>query len=220
MSAIVRTEAAVIQEIEQLHSEIGSILKKAVQESLPKAIRIGELLSEQKIALPHGEFTPWVEKNLSIGKRQAQRYMKVYNNRMLLSDYHGDFTSAIKFLSAPKDEKSDINDVFEENISSTTQESLNDTTSYSFSKLEQKRIQKYIERDGLTKEQAERIVANDHHEREEKKRKAAERKAAQELKRTSFSLRVPSELHKRAEQVASQRGVSLAELLTELLNKL
>ena len=49
-----------IDEIGQLHNEIIGHLKT----SLEKAIRIGELLSEQKDSLKHGEFIPWIKDNL------------------------------------------------------------------------------------------------------------------------------------------------------------
>jgi hypothetical protein len=47
-------------EIVALHDEV----VQSFRATLPKAIRIGELLIEQKAALKHGEFMPWIEANL------------------------------------------------------------------------------------------------------------------------------------------------------------
>ena len=69
-------------EIVSLHGEIEGLLKL----SLDKAIRIGELLSEQKANLLHGEFIPWVKANLPFTERTAQNYMKIYNQRALLKN--------------------------------------------------------------------------------------------------------------------------------------
>jgi hypothetical protein len=59
------------QEIVKLHNEIIDALKM----TLRKAIRIGELLTEQKQSLKHGEFAPWIKDNLPFTDRTAQMYM-------------------------------------------------------------------------------------------------------------------------------------------------
>jgi len=70
------------QEIRQLHNKIeGYILS-----SIDNALRIGELLSEQKKALKHGEFTVWVSDNLPFSVRTAQNYMRVYRNKSLMKN--------------------------------------------------------------------------------------------------------------------------------------
>ena len=66
-----------IDEISKLHGEIYGAFKT----SLEKAIRIGELLTEQKQNLRHGEFTSWVENNLPFSDRTAQIYMRLYSER-------------------------------------------------------------------------------------------------------------------------------------------
>lgn len=60
-------------EILRLHEEVSN----ALQTSLGKAIRIGELLTKQKAALKHGEFGPWA-KTLPFSQSTVNRYMKVY----------------------------------------------------------------------------------------------------------------------------------------------
>jgi len=60
-------------EIVQLHTEIVASVKKA--------IRIGQLLSEQKAEMAHGEFLPWIEKEMPFKKSIAELYMKCYEHR-------------------------------------------------------------------------------------------------------------------------------------------
>ncbi len=50
-------EKSRISEISQLHSEIAGYIKV----TLEKAIRIGELLAEQKAGMDHGTWLPWME---------------------------------------------------------------------------------------------------------------------------------------------------------------
>ncbi len=96
-----------IREIVTLHYEIGDHLKL----SLEKAIRIGQLLCEQKRSLEHGEFIPWVKDNLPFTERTAQRYMKLYNKRhMLKNDTVSHLSKAYRLLVAPK--TADILDYF------------------------------------------------------------------------------------------------------------
>lgn len=71
-----------VDEIIGLHSEICGLLKT----SLEKAVRIGELLSEQKASLPHGEFGAWIKANLPFTQRTAQNYMRLFDNREQLKN--------------------------------------------------------------------------------------------------------------------------------------
>ena len=68
--------------------------------SLEKAIEIGRLLAEQKAALAHGKFGPWVTENLPFSTRTARNYMRVYNERSRLkTETLSDLAGAYKFLS-------------------------------------------------------------------------------------------------------------------------
>lgn len=69
-----------IQKITELHEEIKTLMIN----SLEKAFTIGQLLEEQKKELPHGEFIPWIEKNLPFGDRTARNYITVYKNKDIL----------------------------------------------------------------------------------------------------------------------------------------
>ena len=70
-------EKSNIEEITKLHYEIYNSLKL----TLDKAIRIGELLVEQKGRLEHGKFIPWIHNNFLFSDRIARNYMRVFENR-------------------------------------------------------------------------------------------------------------------------------------------
>jgi hypothetical protein len=95
------------EEIRVLHGEILGSFKT----SLVKAIRIGELLTEQKDSLEHGDFIPWVEKNLPFSDRTARNYMRLYRERdRLKTESVSDLTSAYFLLTEPKDGPVQIQD--------------------------------------------------------------------------------------------------------------
>jgi hypothetical protein len=64
-------------EITALHEEIAGHLRT----SLEKAIRIGQLLCEQKSSLKHGEFGEWIKVSLPFTDRTARNYMRLYECR-------------------------------------------------------------------------------------------------------------------------------------------
>ncbi len=66
-----------IREINKLYQEIEAAGKVMID----KAIRIGELLSEQKASMKHGEWIPWVEENLPFDVREGQNYMRVFAHK-------------------------------------------------------------------------------------------------------------------------------------------
>jgi len=95
-----KAEVSRLQEITQLHNEIGGYLKM----SLEKAIRIGELLVEQKNSLKHGGFISWVKDNLPFTDRTARNYMGLYRERdRLKTETVSDLgvTGGYRMLTAP-----------------------------------------------------------------------------------------------------------------------
>ncbi|MHC4397402.1 MAG: DUF3102 domain-containing protein [Planctomycetota bacterium] len=91
-------EKSRISEIKAVYAELVGYLKT----SLPLAIRLGKLLTEQKGSMQHGEFTPWIEANLEFSDRTARYYMGFYRNRHLLkTEMVSDMKEARKLLSAP-----------------------------------------------------------------------------------------------------------------------
>jgi len=80
-----------VEEIKKLHKEIESTMKMTVE----KAIRIGELLAEQKSEMAHGEFLPWLEENIEFSERTARNYMRLYRYREKITDV-SDFGEAYR----------------------------------------------------------------------------------------------------------------------------
>jgi Protein of unknown function (DUF3102)/DNA N-6-adenine-methyltransferase (Dam) len=66
-----------ISEINSLHQEILG----AARTSLESAIRVGELLVQQKATLKHGDWLPWLEANIQFSRYTAANYMRVYDRR-------------------------------------------------------------------------------------------------------------------------------------------
>ena len=67
-------EISLSKELNELHKNIEGKLRSTVQ----NAIRVGELLTQAKDDLPHGEFLPWIEKNCIFKRITAFNYMRVY----------------------------------------------------------------------------------------------------------------------------------------------
>ena len=83
------------QEISTLHQEIVGHLKS----SLEKAVKIGELLTVQKSAIKHGEFTLWLKMNIPFTERTARNYMRLYRARdKLKAEIVSDLNQAYGFL--------------------------------------------------------------------------------------------------------------------------
>jgi hypothetical protein len=66
-------------EINRLHQ----LASKTAAEAVEHAKQAGELLIEVKAQLRHGQFYPWIDKNLTVSPRQAQRYMAVAQGKPL-----------------------------------------------------------------------------------------------------------------------------------------
>ena len=91
-----------IDEIKELHQKIGGYLRT----TLDGAIRVGELLQEQKAGLKHGAWLPWIKENLPFSERLARDYMRFYNRREELKTANlADLTDARKFISQSRSEK-------------------------------------------------------------------------------------------------------------------
>ena len=93
-------QATQVDRLKQLHGEIIGAARMA----LDKAIEAGGILHEVKAAMPHGEFTAWVETNAGFSIRTAQRYMKIYESREeIKNDSVSLLTGAHKMLTSPKE---------------------------------------------------------------------------------------------------------------------
>lgn len=88
-----------VREIVALHAEI----MDAMRVGLDKAIRIGELLTQEQAKLKHGQWLPWAKANLPFTDRTARNYIRVFENRERLKlESVSDLGSAYRLLSAPK----------------------------------------------------------------------------------------------------------------------
>jgi hypothetical protein len=65
------------QEIKRELAELSNAWKMTVQ----KAARIGQLLTEQKDFLGHGNFLPWLNNNFDMTDETARKYMKLFEYR-------------------------------------------------------------------------------------------------------------------------------------------
>jgi hypothetical protein len=85
-------------EINKLHEGITALAKRA----LGDAIKIGELLTQQKAKLKHGGWLPWVKGNLKFSYKTAERYMNLWERKDEL-DSESNLNDALRRLTKPKD---------------------------------------------------------------------------------------------------------------------
>ncbi|MEQ8321890.1 MAG: DUF3102 domain-containing protein [Rhodospirillales bacterium] len=77
MPDLTPADEPIIREINETYNKC----RRASFEALSLAIRCGDLLIEVKGKVPHGDWLSWVDKNLVIGHRQAQKLMRLATNR-------------------------------------------------------------------------------------------------------------------------------------------
>ncbi len=82
------------QEINRLHAELLEIPKRTIE----KAIRVGELLTQQKAKLQHGAWLPWLKENVDFGHAIASRYARLYERREEISHCEK-FSDAYRLLA-------------------------------------------------------------------------------------------------------------------------
>lgn len=68
-----------VNQINNLHQ----LAINSANEAVGYANQLGRLLTDIKVEIPHGSFTKWIEENLTISPRQAQRYMQAGNGKDL-----------------------------------------------------------------------------------------------------------------------------------------
>lgn len=107
-----------------------------MQDSLEKLSEIGKLLTEQKENTEHGKFTEWVEKNLPFGIRQAQKYMRLFENGNLLINANSNslleinsLEDSLKLISNPKGKSDSYNESKEHTEKANKKESGRDRIS-------------------------------------------------------------------------------------------
>ncbi len=76
----------------------------AARTTIQQAIRIGELLTAAKSKLAHGQWLPWVEKNLPFDRRTATNYMGIYQQREKWENVsHLNISDAYRLLASPRE---------------------------------------------------------------------------------------------------------------------
>jgi Protein of unknown function (DUF3102) len=101
----INSHSVSVKEIKKLH---GAIIH-AAKTSLDSAIRIGGLLTAIKDKLEHGQWIPWIEKNLPFSERAAQNYLRCFHEKDRLknatdADLPLSVSGALALLSAPETE--------------------------------------------------------------------------------------------------------------------
>ena len=66
-----------VQEINERHATMNRLTKDA----LANAIRIGELLTQQRNECKYGEWMPWLKANVQFADRTAEKYMRLYKHK-------------------------------------------------------------------------------------------------------------------------------------------
>lgn len=65
---------------DEIRNEL-ALLNHTLKMSVQKAIRIGELLTEQKEYVGHGKFVTWLDSNFDMGQASAYRFMKLFEHQ-------------------------------------------------------------------------------------------------------------------------------------------
>ena len=92
----------VTEQVTTLHNRIMGNLRR----SLEDAIKIGELLTQKKKELRHGEWGPWVRDNLPFSDQTARNYRKLYQHQEELKSKNVlDLSDAYKLVSSRGDKQ-------------------------------------------------------------------------------------------------------------------
>jgi len=92
-------ERSNVDRIIELHSQI----MQRARVSLEDAIKIGELLSDEKRKLEHGEWGKWINENVPFTASTAAAYMRLYQRKGELEEKGiTDLKSAYKFMTPAK----------------------------------------------------------------------------------------------------------------------
>lgn len=100
------TTTNIIEELHIAHEQ----LVGGLRDTFEAALEIGRLLTDQKASLAHGQFLPWLEKNVAfISESTCRRCMRLHRNREMLKSVNvTDLSSAYKLLAAPKKSDDDV----------------------------------------------------------------------------------------------------------------
>lgn len=104
MSEIVKAETTLVEIALEIRTEV-EYAERDFQSAVVHAIRAGELLTEAKAQVRHGEWLPWLEANFPASVRSAQGYMRLAaraEDAQALA--HLGIEGALKQLAAPRED--------------------------------------------------------------------------------------------------------------------
>lgn len=209
-----------VRDISTVTAEINVIRSNVQQVALNGAIEIGRRLVEAKGMLPHGEWTAWLERDAQFSVRQAQRFMKLFEeyggqqiglfggaNATSLADLP--YTKALKLLVIPEEERetfAEENDV--KNISNAELDRLIKERDEAKKQAEEQTVAYKLskaELDELIKDMASA-------ERDIKNAKAAEKAAVDSAEQAKAKAEKAEKAAKAAKDKLAAKEQELAEL--------
>jgi hypothetical protein len=111
MEATFSTPETIAQDINSTFWTINRI-------ALQGFIYIGQRLEEAKELVEHGEWIPWLEKNVAFSRQSAANYIRIYHefgaggaNDQLIG--HLSYTNALRYLSLGEDDKKEVAEAIE-----------------------------------------------------------------------------------------------------------
>lgn len=239
MKAVVKSTAthkgvalSKVRELRKLYTEMQGLFLAALE----KAMRMGEILSEIKDELPHGQFGVWIDSaGLPFKARTARLYMKIYDRREEISAAGiSGVAEAQKFLSSggvDPDEKRqriavlDIGNSSNEAASGPTEVLQNDEIVVVKLTVREQQIVAAIVAAGGDRQsaeygiKAEKLRAKKERERRQKERE--QQQSAQIQPDSHFKqLDVPPNVYRRFSRLAKKTGRPIAELLEEAADAL
>jgi hypothetical protein len=100
-STSLKSSSSPANEINRLHGEIVQLAKI----SLGSAQYIGQLLTEHKASLNHGEWLPWLKRHIRFSEKTAQNYIRLHERRAEIKSANvSDLASAYKLLNPRQSE--------------------------------------------------------------------------------------------------------------------
>ena len=77
MSGASKIAKATVDQIEHHHSQVGMACRDAIRH----AIEVGRLLEDVRPTLKRGDWEPWIDAHLTVGRTMARKYLTLYRNR-------------------------------------------------------------------------------------------------------------------------------------------
>lgn len=86
MTVVLPQESLSPPELAEIANREHALARQAGESMIEHAIRAGDALTAAKAQVQHGEWLPWLEKNVEASERTARAYMQVASNRQRVAD--------------------------------------------------------------------------------------------------------------------------------------